>query len=119
MSRRSGNTIATISTALILLFLLLGEKWILYIALAVNVITILSARVENLLITLWTEFFEKTGRVISSIILCVVFLFVLWPVSLLSRLFRKDPLMLSDKYESYFADREKKDFDRESFHKMW
>jgi len=119
MSLRSKNTITVISSALILLFFLLGEKWTLYIALAVNVITILSIRAVKCITSLWEVFIEKTGRVISFILLCVVFLFVLWPVSLLSRLFRKDPLMLSDKYESYFVDREKKDFDRESFHKMW
>jgi len=40
------------------------------------------------------------------------------PLSLLSKLFRKDPLMLSKKYKSYFIDINK-EISKESFEKIW
>jgi len=42
--------------------------------------------------------------VINLANILAVFYFILFPISLLSKLFTKDPLMLSIKYDSYFID---------------
>jgi len=56
--------------------------------------------------------------IIPNILLSIVYYLILFPISLLSKLFTKDPLMLSSKYDSYFID-VNKEMDKESFKKMW
>jgi ABC-type microcin C transport system permease subunit YejE len=58
------------------------------------------------------------GFVTQNILLSVLFFLILFPVSLISKLFIKDPLMLSDNKGSYFTDITK-EADKESFEKPW
>jgi len=64
----------------------------------------------------------KLGKVLSyivpNILLSIVFYVVLFPIALLSRLSRKDPLMLSKDHDTYFIDLEK-EIDRRDFEKIW
>ena len=64
----------------------------------------------------------KLGKVLSyivpNILLSIVFYVVLFPIALLSRLSRKDPLMLSKDHDTYFIDLEK-ETDRRDFEKIW
>lgn len=61
---------------------------------------------------------DLLGMVVTNIVLTIVFYDVLFPLALISRLFRSDPLMLCDKYNSYFIDIHK-DQDRRDFTKIW
>jgi len=47
-----------------------------------------------------------------------VFFLFLFPISLFSKLFTKDPLMLSNKYDSYFID-VNKEMNTKDFEKTW
>ena len=61
---------------------------------------------------------ELTGYIIPNILLSLVFFLFLLPVSLLSKLFTKDPLMLSKKYKTYFID-VSRITDKKSFENPW
>ena len=61
---------------------------------------------------------QLLGYIIPNILLSIVFYLILFPLSLLSKLFTKDPLMLSSKYDSYFVD-VNKEMDQKSFENMW
>lgn len=58
------------------------------------------------------------GYIIPNILLSLVFFLFLLPISLISKLFTKDPLMLSDKYKTYFIEINK-EVEKESFEKIW
>jgi len=75
------------------------------------------------LISRYTEtglklFTKITGYIIQTVLLSVLFFMILFPISVLYRLFNKDNLMLSPKYPSYFININK-EFGKESLEKPW
>jgi hypothetical protein len=67
---------------------------------------------------LWLKSGHWIGFIVSKILLTLIFFFILFPLSLISKIFRRDPLMLSGDYESYFVNRDEK-FKKNSFEKTW
>ena len=66
----------------------------------------------------WMKLSQLLSYIIPNILLSIVYFLFLVPISLLSRLFTKDPLMLSKKYNTYFIDINN-EIDIKSFKKTW
>ena len=73
---------------------------------------------SNIIEWAWMKLSQLLSYIIPNILLSIVYFLFLVPISLLSRLFTKDPLMLSKKYNTYFIDINN-EIDIKSFKKTW
>ncbi len=112
------STILVISMGFLVLYFVFNWQWAALVSLAVGIIGIVSPYLSRKIDWLWMKLTQLLSYIIPNILLSLVFYLFLFPISLLSKLFTKDPLMLSKKYNSYFID-VNKEIDRESFKKTW
>ena len=76
-----------------------------YIALGLMLMCLLSKWLSSKFVWLWFKLGEGMGYVMSRVILSVVFFFFLFPISVLYRLFNKDALRLKRKEDTMYTDR--------------
>jgi hypothetical protein len=114
----SKSTILVISMGFLILFIAFRWQWALYVSLATGLTGILSGYMSRLIDKGWMKLSGFLGKIVPSVMLGIVFYLFLFPLSLVSRLFSKDPLMLSGRHESYFVDVQK-EFDRKDMEKIW
>jgi hypothetical protein len=117
-SDTSKTTMLTISMGFLIVHLVSSWQWAIIVALAVGIIGILSDTLSARIEIVWMKLAKFLSYVIPTILLGIVFYCVLLPFSLMSKLFVKDPLMLSGDYPSYFvpANRE---MQKQDFEKPW
>ncbi len=72
--------------------------WSLAIALIFLILGLLNSKILNPLNKIWFEFGLFLGKIISPIIMLMIFFFVVTPIGLIMRLFKKD--LLSLKYHN-------------------
>ena len=102
-SNRNFGTVFFIVFFLISLYPLLNDESIRFWALAISLIFlflgILNSRILTPLNKLWFKFGIFLGKIISPLIMGIIFFFVVTPIGLLMKLFKKDLLNLkfSDK----------------------
>lgn len=114
----SKSSILIISMGFLVFFLIFNIKWLLYISLAVGVLGALSTTISQKIEWAWMKLAGILSLIIPTILLTLVFYLVLFPVSLLYRIFNKDSLMLSSKYDSYFIAINRK-IDKKSMENIW
>jgi len=114
----SKSTILIISMGFLILYLIFAWQWAIIVSLTVGVIGILSSYLSRKIEWVWMKFAQLLEYIIPNILLSIVFFLILFPISLFSKLFHKDPLMLSKKYKSYFIDINH-EMDKNSFEKIW
>jgi len=117
-SDTSRSTILVISMGFLVLHLFFAWQWAGIVALIVGAVGIVSKFLSKKIEGGWMKLSKFMGYIISNILLSIVFFLFLFPISLLSKLFRKDPLMLSQEYSTYFIDINK-EMDKKSFEKIW
>jgi len=114
----SHATILTISMGFLILHLLFSWEWAVIVSLVVGVTGLISSYLSRKIEYAWMKFAKLLGYIIPNILLSIVYYLLLFPLSALSKLFNKDPLMLSGEYQTYFIDI-KKEIDKKSFEKIW
>jgi len=114
----SKSTILIITVGFLILHLAFSFYWAGIVALIVGIIGIVSSYLSAKINWAWMKLSLFLSYIIPNIVLSIVFFLFLYPISLLSKLFNKDQLMLSKKYDSYFID-VNKEMDKKSFEKMW
>ena len=102
----------------LVLYLIKEWHWAVIVSLSVGIIGIISPFLSRKIEWGWMKLGKLLGYIVPNILLSIVFYLVLFPLSLLSRIFSKDPLMLSKDHETYFVDVEK-EMDRKDFEKIW
>ena len=107
-----------ISMGFLVLYLIKEWHWAVIVSLSVGIIGIISPFLSRKIEWGWMKLGKLLGYIVPNILLSIVFYLVLFPLSLLSRIFSKDPLMLSKDHETYFVDVEK-EMDRKDFEKIW
>ncbi len=112
------STILIISMGFLILFFIAGCKWAGYTSLIVGVTGILSDFLSKKIEWAWMKLAKLLSFIVPNILLTVVFLFILFPISLLSKIFSKDPLMLAGKYKSYFID-VNREMSKKNFEEIW
>lgn len=119
MNRKSSRLVVlTISTGFLFLYFIFSFHWAIIVAAMIGSFGILSSFISYKIEWFWLKLAQFLSLIFSNILLTAVYYFILFPISLVSRFFSKDPLMLSRKYKSYFVDREKK-LRKEDFEKTW
>jgi hypothetical protein len=115
----SKATILIICMGFLVIFLALHVKWALYVSLGVGVLASASTFISQKIEWGWNKLSKILGFIVPNILLSAIFFLFLFPIALISRLFaKKDPLMLSNKYPSYFIDINTQ-MDKKSFEKTW
>jgi hypothetical protein len=113
------KTILIISVGLVFVYLVTKWKWIIYISLIIGLIGIFSSYLSKKIDFLWMKLTWILSLIVPNIILCIVFYLLLFPLSILSKIFsKKDQLHLKNNCDSVFISINK-DFDKGSFEKPW
>jgi|TARA_B110000259_G_scaffold59076_1_gene69868 hypothetical protein len=108
-SNRSFGIVFFILFLIISLFPILksGEikTWSLVVAFIFLILGLLNSKILNPLNKLWFKFGLFLGKIISPIIMLMIFFFVVTPIGLIMRLFKKDILSLKyNNKKSYWID---------------
>jgi len=103
---RSLETILVLVAALIIFFWIYEKKVFLLAALLLAFIAMTSDLLTDLISRAWFRLSELLGKVMSKVILSLVYFVVLLPAALLFRLTGKDQLQLNRKGDSYFYRRD-------------
>ncbi|MFA5404015.1 MAG: SxtJ family membrane protein [Ignavibacteria bacterium] len=113
------ETLITISTGFLILFLFFDIKAFIYVAIALGIISLFWRKAAEIISLLWLKLGEGMGFVVSKVILSFIFFFILFPVARVSRLFNKDFLLLKgDNLKSIFFEVNRK-YEPKDFEKMW
>jgi hypothetical protein len=114
----SKSTMLVISMGFLILYLLFSWQWAVIVSLVVGLMGIVSNALSKRFEWVWMTLSRIFSYVMPSILLGIIFYLFLFPLSLLSKLFTKDPLMLLKKYSTYFVNVEKT-FDKKNMEKPW
>jgi len=113
------RTVLTIVVGMLVLHLMLGWQRLLPLALVVGLAGALSARMAVLIDRWWMGLAALLGRFMPVVVLTVVYVVVLLPFALLSRIFgQRDPLMLRRSVGSLFRTAERT-FTAKSLTRPW
>ena len=97
-SNRSFGIVFSIFLLIVGLWPLLNENnprvWALVISLIFLILGLFNSKLLGPLNRLWIKFGELLGRIISPIVMGIVYFFVVTPIGLVMRLFKKDLLNL-------------------------
>lgn len=114
----SKSTILVISMGFLVVHLVFSWKWAIMTALATGLIGVFSPSLTKIIDLWWMKLANLLGSIIPNILLSLVFFGILFPLALVARLFNRDPLMLSSRYNSYFIDSNRQ-IGKKDLEKMW
>jgi Saxitoxin biosynthesis operon protein SxtJ len=114
----SKATILVICMGFILIYLSFHVKWALLVSLGVGIVSIASTFISQKIEWGWMKLSKVLGYIVPNILLSLVFFIFLFPMALIARLFNKDPLMMKNKYKTYFIDINKQ-MEKKSFENIW
>jgi hypothetical protein len=97
-----------IITGLLILSLIFKSAAISRAAAIFGIIFLMFPMVGNFFVRLWLWLGESLGWINNRILLSIIFFLFLFPISLLARLFNKDPLKLKKSKDSCYAVRNHK-----------
>lgn len=105
MNKKSTETILVLVIACVILYLVYHRKYLLSAAVILGIIGVFIPFLADKIHWAWMKLGHGMGYITSRIILITVFFFILYPLSLAARLFRKDSIKLRSGADSYFKDR--------------
>lgn len=114
----SKSTILVITLGFIVVFLLLKQEFAIYTALTIGIVGAASEWAADKIEWLWFKLAHVLSKIIPTILLIAVFYLFLFPISLFSKLFTKDPLLLKNNNRTTFKDVPKIDI-MKSMEKTW
>jgi hypothetical protein len=82
--------------------------WSVVLSLVFLIITIIRPNLFTFINKLWIQFGILLGKIISPIVMCLVFFFVVTPIGILVRIFKKDVMGLKRGANTYWINREDK-----------
>lgn len=112
------STILVISMGFLAIYLIFSCQWAVFASLIFGIIGIISNTLSGLIARGWMILSRLLSFIIPPVILSIIFYLFLFPISLIFRIFNKDPLLLSDQYNTYFfpVDNETNE---QRFEKIW
>ena len=113
------KTCLTIAVGFIVVFLATKAQWAIYVSLIVGAIGLFSDYLSQKIDFVWMKLTWVLSLIVPNILLGAIFYLFLFPISMLSKLFKKDdPLLLKNNSSSTFTT-EHKEFGKASFEKPW
>ncbi|MCF8378703.1 MAG: hypothetical protein K9H49_03945 [Bacteroidales bacterium] len=112
------ETSLVLSSAFLLLFILKPLMAFLYIAFGFGITGILIKPLAEVIAVLWFKFAEILNFFVSKLVLGSIFYFILFPISLLYRLTKKDPLNIRHAKASTWKKRDHQ-YQAEDMENIW
>ena len=113
------KTVLTISMGLLVMSLVFEWKWAVVAALIIGLTGVFTPYLSRKIEFLWMKLAYFLGMIVPNILLGAVFYLFLFPISLLSKLFKKqDNMFLKNKQTSTYVVTNKT-FAKASFEKPW
>lgn len=113
------QTVLVIVIALLVFFVISQQLVLVYIAIGLGIVALLSSYLASKIHWLWMKFSYLLSLVVPNILLSLVFFIVLTPIAWLSKLFGdKNPLQLKNTNHSLFKNT-KKSYSPSDFEKPW
>ena len=103
---KSLETILVLVGILIILFWIYHKKIFLLASLLLILIATTSDFLTKKISFLWLKFSETIGKIMSKVMLSVVYIVILVPIAFLFRLTGKDQLQMKKKKDSYYFGRD-------------
>jgi hypothetical protein len=105
-NQKDKEVLLVISTGLVICFFIFKTVILLYVAIGIGIIGITSSFLSRQIAWAWFKLAEGLGFITSKVLLTVLFYFFLFPIAVISRLFKKNMLQLKKKNaESYYFQR--------------
>jgi hypothetical protein len=93
-------------TGLLAIALIFDLRWLIFVSLAIGVVSIFSSTAAKWIEWGWIKFAVALGFVNSRILLSIIYFVFLMPIAWISRIFTRDPLILrKGKTASLFVER--------------
>lgn len=126
MEKKVKETIITISLGLLVIFVIVNRdkfidtdrEWLLFTAMGISLIGISWSWLSKVIHKGWFMLADKMGYVMSRLILSIVFIALVIPFGLISRIFRKDLMFMKGSGSSCYIDR-KHQYVAEDFKNPW
>lgn len=96
-SKRNFEAVLVIIVGLIIIYLISHNDVFLIIGLSLGIVVLLFNKSAEYISKFWYGIGELLGKIISPLILAIIFYFFLFPLSLLYRIGKKDPLAIKRK----------------------
>lgn len=113
------KTVLTISIGFGIIFLLTDLNWSIYTSVIVGILGLISNKLAQIIDFLWMKLAKVLSLIIPNILLTIIFYLFLYPISVLSKIFRsKDTLQLKNKKDSVWIDKTQQ-IEKASFEKLW
>jgi cytochrome c oxidase subunit IV len=113
------KTVLTITLGFTVIYLLTETSWSILIALTIGFAGLFSSWIAAKIHFLWMKLAYVLSLIIPNIILAFIFFLVVFPLSMLQKVFNKrDLLQLKNNKDSTFIITDK-NFPKESFEKPW
>ena len=116
---KAKSTVLVIVVGFIIIYAYSKNYIFLRISIIIGLVGVISDSASLIIDKIWFKISYILGLIVPNILLGLIFYIILFPIALLSRIFKKDdPLMLSNNKESFFKNRIQK-FKIISFEKPW
>lgn len=113
------KTVLTIVVGLTIIYMITKLQWTIIAALTVGFTSLMSKQICRWVDFVWRKLAWILSLIIPNILLSIIYYFLLFPISLLAKLFgKKDPLCLKNEQTSMFVSVNKK-FGKRSFEIIW
>lgn len=112
-------SILTITVGMLLLFVITQSKFFLYLSLIIGLMGVFSHYLSEKIDFIWMKLALVLSKIVPNILLTSIFFCLLFPISLLSKVFSKEqPLFLKNDRKSTFTNISTH-FDANFFEKTW
>lgn len=91
------KTVLVICTGLILVYFIFSLKWILFVAFAIGILSILSEWISKKVEWLWFQLTKLLSMIVPNILLGAIFYLFLTPIAFLANMFTKTDFLLIKK----------------------
>jgi hypothetical protein len=113
------KTALTISMGFLVIYLISGWKWAVITSLVIGLIGVFSPFLSRKVEFLWMKLTYFLGLIVPNILLGAIFYLFLFPIAILSKLFKKkDPLFLNNHHQSTYV-MANRTYAKSSFEKPW
>lgn len=119
MKSNPSKTALTITIGFVILYFITKQSWMLTVSAVIGIAAIASDKLAFYIEWVWMKLAFILSLIVPNIILGIVFFLFLLPLSILSKIFRKeDALKLKNKFASVYSEKNK-EYDKAHFENMW
>ena len=112
-------TILSIVFGLLIFFLFIENKYILYFSIILSALSIFSLSLSKLIEIIWFKISLALSKIIPNILLTIIYYFILTPLGIITKIFNiKSEFIFKNHKNSTFKN-QRKSFEKESFKRAW